>query len=61
MKEINLLYKLISTCVTYKYSIKELYINEETLEGNAWIVDRKGIKKYIEYDVDSRIWKVEKL
>ena len=61
MKEINLLYKLISTCVTYKYNIKELYINEETLEGNAWIVNSKGIEKYMEYQIKLKIWKVEKI
>lgn len=61
MKEINLLNKLISACITYKYNVKELYINEETLEGVAWVVDNKGIEKYIEYEIELRIWKVEKI
>lgn len=61
MRKKNLLDKLISTCITYKYNIKEIYINEETLEGVAWVIDSKGIKKYMEYQIELKIWKVEKI
>lgn len=61
MREITILDKLISTCITYKYSIKEIYINEETLEGTAWVVNSKGIEKYMEYHIELKIWKVEKI
>lgn len=61
MRKRTLLDKLISTCNTYKYIIKEIYINEETLEGEGWVIDSEGIEKFIEYEIELQIWKVEKI